>query len=93
MLDLITAPDFWKLPNRSHSQVGSLEVVASTLLPGGYHESPQLVRVVWELYGTLTTCKLPSCTGLQQKVWVVGKKYHEDSRRIPSFCPMLWPRG
>ena len=59
-------PDFGKPQGGgSHTEVGSLAV-------GSFHTAPMkapispldLLGVVWELYGRLTTCKLPSCSGL-----------------------------
>ena len=62
-LDTSQGPSLQK--SRSHSQVGSLEV-------GSFHTapirapiiSPGLMGVVWEPYGRLPTCKLPSCSDL-----------------------------
>ena len=49
---------------RSHIQVGSLEVGSFHTTPTRAPTSPRdLIGVVWEHYGRLRTCKLPSSSG------------------------------
>ena len=52
----------WEL-GRSHIQVSSLEVGSFHTAPIRAPASPvDLMGAVWEAYGRLPTCKLPSCT-------------------------------